>query len=81
MAPARLWAKAMRFGEDDFEFISGPGVPWALYQFRKGEFVSKLSHPQEFLFQVQGPKAVFTAPRSLWENCYATSDLCVSATS
>ncbi len=50
----------MRFAEDDFEFISGPGVPWALYRFRKGGFVSKVSHPREFLFQVQGPKAVFT---------------------
>ncbi len=58
----------MRFGEDDFEFISGPGVPWALYQFRKGEFVSKLSHPQEFLFQVQGPKAVFTTEIAVGES-------------
>jgi glycine cleavage system aminomethyltransferase T len=58
----------MRFAEDDFEFISGPGVPWALYQFRRGEFRSKLTHPREFLFQVQGPDAVFTAEAAAGES-------------
>lgn len=57
----------MRFANDDFEFISGPGVPWALYQFRKGGFLSKISHPREFLFQVQGPKAVFTTEAAAGE--------------
>ena len=49
------------FAEDDFEFISGPGVLLGAVPVSERRFVpEKLTHPREFLFQVQGLDAVFT---------------------
>jgi vanillate/3-O-methylgallate O-demethylase len=56
----------MRLAEDDLLFISGPGVPWAEHMFRQGRFnaVGRMIGPEQFIFQVQGPNALFVLEKA-----------------
>lgn len=51
----------MRLGEDKFFYQSGPGVPWAQFQFDKGNFDATCEHVTNdwFTFQVSGPNSLF----------------------
>ncbi|KAH7009577.1 glycine cleavage T protein [Ilyonectria destructans] len=52
----------MMLGDDDFIFTSGPGVPWAVFQFRYGQkkfdATLEIVTDQWYLLQIQGPKSV-----------------------
>jgi glycine cleavage system aminomethyltransferase T len=51
----------MREAEESFLFTSGPGVAWAIFQFARRAWNARLAHvtQQQFIFQVQGPNALF----------------------
>jgi len=56
----------MRLAEEDFLFTSGPGVAWADYQFRRGNYDAEASQmgPRQFILQVQGPNALFVMEKA-----------------
>jgi vanillate/3-O-methylgallate O-demethylase len=60
----------MRLAEDDFLFTSGPGVAWADYQFRKGDYDAEASQigPHQFVLQVQGPNSLFVMEKATGES-------------
>ena len=71
----------MRHAEEDYLFTSGPGVAWADYQFRKGNYDAEASQlgPRQFILQLQGPNSLFVWRRRPAKAC-ATSASCGSAT-
>jgi vanillate/3-O-methylgallate O-demethylase len=50
----------MRLAEEEYLFTSGPGVAWADYQFRKGNYDAEASQvgARQFILQVQGPNSL-----------------------
>jgi vanillate/3-O-methylgallate O-demethylase len=60
----------MRLAEEDFLFTSGPGVAWADYQFRKGDYDAEASliGPHQFVLQVQGPNSLFVMEKATGES-------------
>jgi glycine cleavage system aminomethyltransferase T len=57
----------MRQSEDAFLFTSGPGIPWMNYQFQKGNYdaTAELISENRFIFQVQGPNALFVLEEAI----------------
>lgn len=59
----------MRQGEDSYLFTSGTGVPWAIFQFsfagRKYDAQLTNLTDQQFIFQVQGPNALFVVEKAM----------------
>lgn len=51
----------MKLAEDDFLYTSGPGILWALYMFQHGSYDAVIQNvtTEQFILQVQGPKALF----------------------
>lgn len=60
----------MKLTEDDYVFTSGPGVAWADYQFRKGDYAAEASQvgPRQFILQVQGPNSLFVMEAATGES-------------
>lgn len=60
----------MRMAADDFLFTSGPGVAWADYQFRRGNYNAAASQlgNRQFILQVQGPQSLFIMEKVTGEN-------------
>jgi len=60
----------MRLAEDDYLFTSGPGVAWADYQFRKGDYDAKATQVggRQFILQLQGPNALFVLEKATGES-------------
>lgn len=50
----------MKLGEEDYLFTSGPGVIWAEYLFRKGQYKAEAGQVgnEQFILQVQGPQSI-----------------------
>src|SRR5690349_8855085 len=59
----------MKLAEEEYLFTSGPGVAWADYQFRKGNYDAELSQlgPRQFILQVQGPNSLFVMEKATGE--------------
>jgi glycine cleavage system aminomethyltransferase T len=59
----------MREAEESFLFTSGPGVAWAIFQFGRRTWDARLAHvtTQQFIFQVQGPNALFVVEKATGE--------------
>lgn len=57
----------MRQGEEEFLFTSGPGIPWMHYQFQKRKYAAtaELITADRFIFQVQGPNALFVLEEAI----------------
>lgn len=59
----------MRQLEDSFLFTSGTGVPWAIYQFSSAgrSYDAQLTNltDKQFIFQVQGPNALFVVEKAM----------------
>jgi len=60
----------MRLADDEYLFTSGPGVAWADYQFRKGDFRAEIQHvsAQQFILQLQGPSSLFVMEKATGED-------------
>jgi vanillate/3-O-methylgallate O-demethylase len=60
----------MRLAEDDVLFTSGPGVAWADYQFRNGDYDAEASQlgPRQFILQLQGPHSLFVMEKATGES-------------
>lgn len=60
----------MRMAEDDFLFTSGPGVAWADYCFRKGNYDAQATQigPRQFILQLQGPQSLFVMEKATGES-------------
>ena len=60
----------MKNAEDDYLFTSGPGVAWADYQFRKGNYDAEAEQigPSQFIIQVQGPNSLFLMEKATGES-------------
>lgn len=60
----------MRLAEDEVLFTSGPGVAWADYCFRNGNFDAEMSQigPQQFILQIQGPNSLFVIEKATSES-------------
>lgn len=60
----------MKLDEDEYLFTSGPGVPWAVFQFAKGNYDAVLSDVKELqtIVQVQGPNALFVLEKATGES-------------
>ena len=61
----------MRYGEDEFQFSGGPNaVGWVMYKYYKKKYdaVATVTTDEKFIFQVQGPKAVFVLEKLVREN-------------
>jgi len=58
-----------RLREDAFLFTSGPGVPWARFLFDEGKYDARLQDvtASQFIFQVQGPNALFVLEKATGE--------------
>src|SRR5258708_37848062 len=51
----------MKLADEDYLFTSGPGVAWADYQFRKGDYQAEAAQigPHQFILQGPGAKSLF----------------------
>ncbi len=60
----------MKMAEDDFLFTSGPGVAWADYCFRKGNYNAQATQVggRQFILQVQGPQSLFVMEKATGES-------------
>lgn len=60
----------MRLSGDEYLFTSGPGVAWADYQFKKGNFEaeSQLVSERRFILQLQGPNSLFLLEKATGES-------------
>jgi vanillate/3-O-methylgallate O-demethylase len=60
----------MKFADDDYLFTSGPGVPWAHYQFRNGNYDAEatLVGNGQFILQLQGPHSLFVIEKATGES-------------
>jgi glycine cleavage system aminomethyltransferase T len=60
----------MRTDEDDYLFTSGPGVAWADYCFRKGDYDAQASQigARQFILQLQGPQSLFVMEKATGES-------------
>jgi vanillate/3-O-methylgallate O-demethylase len=60
----------MKLAQEDYLFTSGPGVAWADYQFRKGDYEAEASQigPRQFILQVQGPNSLFVMEKATGES-------------
>lgn len=56
----------MKFADDDCLFTSGPGVAWADYCFRKGNYNAEATQigPHQFILQQQGPNSLFVMEKA-----------------
>lgn len=60
----------MKMAEDDYLFTSGPGVAWADYCFRKGDYDAQATQigAQQFILQLQGPQSLFVIEKATGES-------------
>jgi vanillate/3-O-methylgallate O-demethylase len=60
----------MKLAEEDYIFTSGPGVAWADYQFRRGQYDAEAWQigPRQFILQVQGPNSLFVMEKVTGES-------------
>ncbi len=60
----------MKLAEEDYLFTSGPGVSWADYQFRRGNYDAEASQigGRQFILQVQGPQSLFVMEKATGES-------------
>ena len=55
---------------DGPSFTSGPGIAWAQYLFRKGDFDAEAKEigPSQFILQLQGPNSLFVMEKATGES-------------